>query len=86
MASRTPYLTCREVVELATLADERALSLGERAHFQLHLGACADCRAYLTQLRGTRRACEVLAELSEPESTPPQLLERFRQWKNRGSS
>lgn len=74
-------LTCRELTELVTDYVEGRLSFLDRLRFQMHLGMCRSCRAYLRQLKQTIRA---LGELP-PESIPPDvqraLRERFRDWK-----
>lgn len=74
-------LTCREITELVTDHLEGRLSLLQRVRFQLHLGMCRHCRAYLRQMKATIR---VLARLSL-EPVPPELsdelLRRFQNWK-----
>ncbi len=74
-------LTCRELTELVTDYLEGRLSFLDRLRFQMHLGMCRHCRAYLRQLKQTIRA---LGELPQ-EPIPPELrrvlLERFRDWK-----
>ncbi len=74
-------LTCRELTELVTDYVEGRLSFLDRLRFQMHLGMCRSCRAYLRQVKQTIRA---LGELP-PESIPPDvqraLRERFRDWK-----
>ena len=74
-------LTCRELTELVTDYVEGRLSFLDRLRFQMHVGMCRDCRAYVRQLKQTIRA---LGELP-PESIPPDvqraLRERFRDWK-----
>ena len=78
-------LTCKELVALITEYLEGSLSLTERLAFQLHLGMCRNCRAYLRQMKGT---VGVLRQLPPEEALPPpvreELLERFREWKKRG--
>jgi predicted anti-sigma-YlaC factor YlaD len=74
-------LTCRELTELVTDYVEGRLSFLDRLRFQMHLGMCRSCRAYLRQVKQIIRA---LGELP-PESIPPDvqraLRERFRDWK-----
>jgi len=74
-------MTCRELTELVTDYLEKKLSFLDRLRFQLHIGLCSGCRAYLSQVRQTVR---VLGHLP-PESFPPEirdeLLNRFRSWK-----
>jgi anti-sigma factor RsiW len=74
-------LSCRELVELVTDYLEGALTDGERARFEDHIGLCDGCQVYLEQIRQT---VTLLGSLTE-ESIPPQVQERlltaFRGWK-----
>lgn len=74
-------LTCRELTELVTDYVEGRLSFLDRLRFQMHLGMCRHCRAYLRQFK---QIIQALGKLP-PESIPPEvqqaLLERFRDWK-----
>ncbi len=74
-------LTCRELTELVTDYVEGRQTFVERMRFELHLGMCRHCRAYLRQMRDT---VQILGNLPE-EAIPPRmrddLLERFRAWK-----
>ncbi len=76
-------LTCQQLTELVTDYLEGRMSLLDRLRFQLHLGLCRHCRAYLDQMRQTLRLLGTLP----PEQIPPEvrdaLLERFRHWKRR---
>jgi predicted anti-sigma-YlaC factor YlaD len=78
-------ITCRDLAELVTDYLEGKLSLGDRLRFQLHLGLCVHCRAYLRQLEQTSAALHDLQE--EPAQPPPEveaeLLRRFQGWKQR---
>ena len=76
-------ITCRELTELVTDYLERRLGPWQRLRFQLHLGLCRHCRAYLRQMRAT---VDALGQLPLPEAGPPpeveaDLLRRFRGWK-----
>ena len=74
-------LSCREVTELITDYVEGALSLRDRLRFQLHIGMCRHCRAYLRQMKLTANS---LGHLPEPELPPEleqELLRRFESWK-----
>lgn len=75
-------LTCRELAELITDYLEGRQSLVERLRFELHLGMCSDCRAYLRQMKQTIRTLGTLREEDIPEDVSGQLLARFREWKN----
>jgi predicted anti-sigma-YlaC factor YlaD len=76
-------LSCRELAALVTEYLEGALSVPDQLRFQLHLGLCADCRAYLRQMKHT---VAVLKELPPEEAIPSpmreELLSRFRTWKS----
>jgi anti-sigma factor RsiW len=74
-------LTCKEITGIVTDYVEGALSLRDRLRFQLHIGMCRHCRAYLRQMRLTAKA---LGHLPEPELPPEieaELLRRFENWK-----
>lgn len=51
-------LSCREAARLLSLAFERALTPGERAALQAHLGGCDDCQHYDLQLRFLHEAAK----------------------------
>ncbi len=73
-------MTCRELTELVTDYLEVRLSFVERVRFQVHLGLCHDCRAYLKQMKGL---VEKLGGVPLPVPPPPpavqaELVERFR--------
>lgn len=53
-------LTCRELTDLVTDYLEGRQTLVQRLRFQIHVGMCRHCRAYLRQFKQTIRA---LAEL-----------------------
>lgn len=76
-------LTCKQLTELVTDYLEGRLSLVDRLRFQLHIGMCRHCRAYLRQMKLAIRA---LGELP-PEPMPPavrdELRRRFADWKTR---
>ena len=78
-------MSCRDLAELITDYLEGKLDLGDRLRFQVHLGLCVHCRAYLKQLEETAGA---LGEV-QPEPPPPEveaeLLRRFQGWKQRKS-
>jgi anti-sigma factor RsiW len=74
-------LTCRQLTELMTDFAEGRLALAERLRFELHLGLCRDCRAYLHQLRLTAEAAGRLPEPELPRALEAELLRRFEGWK-----
>jgi len=75
-------MNCRQVVELMTDYLEGALSPVERARFEEHIAGCDGCRAYLQQLRTTRRVLGRLADEPVPAEVERDLLEAFRSWRS----
>lgn len=73
-------LTCRDITELITDYIEGRLSLLQRLRFQLHLGMCRHCRAYLRQMKATIWALSILPTEPVPPELPGELLRRFRTW------
>jgi predicted anti-sigma-YlaC factor YlaD len=76
-----PELTCQELVELVTDYLEDALTPAERARFEAHLTMCDGCRAYIEQLRDTRRLIGTLTEESLSPRMRDDLLGAFRTWR-----
>ena len=75
-------MNCRQVVELMTDYLDGALSPVERARFEEHIAGCDGCRAYLQQLRTTRRVLGRLADEPVPADVERDLLEAFRSWRS----
>jgi anti-sigma factor RsiW len=74
-------LACRELVELVTAYLEDGLDAGHRARFEVHIGACEHCSAYLAQMRVTLRVVgHIDPDALEPE-VERELLDAFRTWK-----
>jgi anti-sigma factor RsiW len=74
-------MNCRQVVELMTDYLEGILSAADRARFEEHISGCDGCRAYLAQMRMTRRLVGRLAEEPVPETVERELLAAFRDWR-----
>ncbi|MBS2025190.1 MAG: zf-HC2 domain-containing protein [Deltaproteobacteria bacterium] len=74
-------ITCREVVTITTDYLEGKLSFAERVRFQLHLGMCSHCRAWLSQMKATIQVLGKLPAEEPPPEVRDELLERFRAWK-----
>jgi len=75
-------MSCRELVELVTAYFDGALPADVRAAFEAHLKDCADCAAYLEQMRITILLAHHTQALEhQPEITA--LLAEFRGWKTR---
>lgn len=75
-------LTCRELVEIVTDYLEGRLSLRDWMRFQMHLGMCRHCRAYLRQMRHTLRVLGALPAEPLPPAVGEEMLRRFRDWKS----
>jgi anti-sigma factor RsiW len=75
-------MTCRQVVELMTDYLEGSLSVLERARFEEHIAGCDGCRAYVAQLRTTRKVVGRLADEPVPAAVERELLEAFRSWRS----
>jgi anti-sigma factor RsiW len=84
MKPGVPDLSCRELVELVTEYLEGQLPLDERSRFEQHLGECAGCRIYLSQMRQVLETAGELTEESVAPEAKTSLLAAFRDWK-RGS-
>ncbi len=79
-------LTCQELTELVTDWLEGRLPFRARVSFQLHLGMCWRCRAYLRQLRVTIRTLGKLPDEPMPGDVRGELMARFRDMYPRGSN
>lgn len=76
-------MDCKELVELVTEYFEGTLPEPERARFEVHLGTCSGCRNYLNQMEQTIRTLGKLTEETLPPQTRDELLQVFKNWKNR---
>jgi predicted anti-sigma-YlaC factor YlaD len=79
----THPLVCQEVVELITEYLEDALLPEIRVQFEAHLADCPGCRNYLEQMRLTIGMLRNLAREPAFPETKEELLQVFRQWKER---
>lgn len=75
-------LTCQQITELVTDYVEGRMGFGDRLRFQLHLGMCKHCRAYLRQMRATVAALGELpaADAAMPDEVRDELSRRFADW------
>ncbi len=73
-------LTCRELTDLVTDYLEGELSLLLRMRFQMHLGMCRHCRAYLQQMKATIKILSAFPFEPPPLPVREALLQRFRDW------
>ncbi len=74
-------LTCRQVTDLVTDYLEGRQPLAQRLRFQIHLGMCRHCRAYLRQMKLTIDALGSLPEATVPPEMSQEVLDRLRSWK-----
>lgn len=72
--------TCRDITELVTDYLEGRMPFGRRLKFQLHLGMCRHCRAYLRQMRKTVETLGKLPDEPIPDAVKDELMKRFRGW------
>lgn len=84
LSLRRRDLACREAIELLTEYLEGTLPRRQRRRLEAHLHACANCSAYLQQIRITMS----LAGRVEPEDLTPEavdeLTELYRRWRAGG--
>lgn len=75
-------LTCKELTEIVTDYLEGKLPFGKRLAFQMHVGMCRHCRAYLRQMKLAIRTSAALPVPPPPPEVREELLRRFRDWKH----
>jgi predicted anti-sigma-YlaC factor YlaD len=76
-------MSCRELVELVTDYLEGSLSASDSKRFEEHLALCPGCRNYLDQMRTTVRLTGALRAETIAPRMRGELLEAFREWKQR---
>jgi len=74
-------LSCRELVELVTDYLDGTLSRRDRARFDAHVAACANCTQYVEQFRETIRLTGTLSESDVSPEAAEALLAQFAEWK-----
>lgn len=75
-------LTCQDLTDLVTDYLEGQLSLKDRVRFQLHLGMCRRCRAFLHARKVTIEITGALPAEPVPAEVRDALLHRFRDWRS----
>ncbi|MEP6866400.1 MAG: zf-HC2 domain-containing protein [Deltaproteobacteria bacterium] len=73
-------LSCKQITELVTDFLEGRMSLADRLRFQMHVGMCKHCRAYLRQMKATVTALGRLPEEPMPDDVRDELRKRFADW------
>ncbi len=76
-------LTCKQLTEIVTDYLEGRLSLMQRLRFQMHLGMCRHCRAYVRSMRMTIKILGELPHESPPPEVLNELLARFDGWNDK---
>ena len=71
-------VTCQEFTEAVTDYLEGSLTFLRWIRFQMHLGMCIDCRAYLRQMKQTVQTLGKLPDEPIPPAVREELLRRFR--------
>jgi anti-sigma factor RsiW len=74
-------LTCQQLTELVTDYVEGKLPLVQRLSFYMHVSMCPHCRAYIRQMKMTKRAVGALPKEPLPDDLRDALMQRFRSWK-----
>jgi predicted anti-sigma-YlaC factor YlaD len=73
-------LSCKQITEIVTDYLEGRMGLADRMRFQMHLGMCKHCRAYLRQMKATIAALGQLPDEPMPEVVYDELRKRFADW------
>jgi anti-sigma factor RsiW len=79
---RPKDIVCQQAVELVTDYLDGALSRRDRRRFEAHIRACANCAAYVEQIRITIESTGSI----EPDDLTPEataeLTELYRRWRS----
>jgi len=74
-------LTCQELTALVTDYLEGRMGLADRLRFQMHVGMCKHCRAYLRQMKATVAVLGQMPDDAEiPSDVSDELRKRFAAW------
>jgi hypothetical protein len=76
-------LTCKEIVELVTDYQCRALDAADRARFEQHLFGCTWCMDYLKQMNRTISAVGALARAPSANEPAPEFGALFRAYRDK---
>lgn len=77
-------LTCQQLAEVVTDYLEGKMNFADRIMFQLHVGMCKHCRAYLNQMKQTVELVAATGKIEAepmPDDVQAELMHRFRNWK-----
>jgi anti-sigma factor RsiW len=75
-------LVCQQAVELVTDYLEGALSRRDRRRFEAHLRSCANCSAYLEQIRATIAVAGAVDTEELTADVRQDLIELYRRWQS----
>jgi anti-sigma factor RsiW len=78
---RDEGLSCRELVELVSDYLEGALPPHEHSRFEAHIAGCANCAAYLRQMRETLALLGTLPADALSREAEDELRAAFRDWR-----
>ncbi len=73
-------LSCKEITEIITDYLEGRMSLPDRIRFQMHVGGCRHCRAYLRQMKATIASLGRLPDEPMPDDVRDEMRKRFAAW------
>ncbi len=73
-------LSCKQITELVTEYLEGRMGFADRMRFQMHLGMCKHCRAYLRQMKATIETLGRLPDEPIPDDVRDELRKRFAGW------
>ena len=76
-------LTCADIAHTTTDYFEGGFTFVEKVKFQLHLGMCPGCRAYIKQMKQTIETLGRLPDRPDAEAEAEihdKVMEKFRTW------
>ena len=73
-------LSCQEITEIITDYLEGRMSFADRMRFQMHVGMCKHCRAYLRQMKATISSLGQLPDEPMPTDVRDEMRKRFAAW------
>ncbi len=73
-------LSCKQITELITDYLEGRMKFADRMRFQMHVGMCKHCRAYLRQMKATVAAVGQLPDEPMPDDVRDEMRKRFASW------
>jgi anti-sigma factor RsiW len=74
-------IVCQQAVELVTDYLEGALSRRDRRRFETHLRGCANCAAYVEQIKRTIELSGSMAAEELSSKARQDLVQLYRRWR-----